>query len=182
MSFPASAIDGSARAGSVAELIAAGSIEISPRELHRAAEVAALVPAGTCAYVPSLPGLPVSRVLETVAAIRHAGLDPVPHVAARRSAGREPLREFLQRAAGEHGVHRVLLVGGDQPRPTGPYSDTLQILEEGALADTGVREIGIAGYPEGHPRIAPAALEEAFARKRRLAADRKSTRLNSSHT
>jgi len=171
MSFPASAIDVSARAGSVAELVAAGSIEISPRELHRAAEVAALVPAGTCAYVPSLPGLPVSRALEAVAAIRQAGLDPVPHVAARRSAGREPLREFLQRAAGEHGVHRVLLVGGDQPRATGPYSDTLQILEEGVLADTGIREIGIAGYPEGHPRIAPAALEEAFARKRRLAAE-----------
>src|SRR3989475_2325893 len=157
MSFPASAIDASARAGSVAELIAAGSIEISPRELHRAAEVAALVPAGTCAYVPSLPGLPVSRVLETVAAIRNAGLDPVPHLAARRSAGRETLREFLQRAAGEHGVHRVLLVGGDQPRASGPYSDTLQVLEEGVLADTGIREIGIAGYPEGHPRIAPAA-------------------------
>jgi len=171
MSFPASEIDVSARAGSVAELVAAGSIEISPRELHRAAEVAALVPAGTCAYVPSLPGLPVSRVLETVAAIRQAGLDPVPHVAARRSAGREPLREFLQRAAGEHGVHRVLLVGGDQPHASGPYSDTLQVLEEGVLADTGIREIGIAGYPEGHPRIAPAALEEAFARKRRLAAE-----------
>src|SRR6267378_776317 len=171
MSFPASAIDASARAGSVAELIAAGSIEISPRELHRAAEVAALVPAGTCAYVPSLPGLPVSRALEAVAAIRQAGLDPVPHVAARRSAGREQLREFLRRAAGEHGVHRVLLVGGDQPRASGPYSDTLQILEEGVLADTGIREIGIAGYPEGHPRIAPAALEEAFARKRRLAAE-----------
>ncbi|HZC76934.1 MAG TPA: methylenetetrahydrofolate reductase, partial [Ktedonobacterales bacterium] len=121
--------------------------------------------------VTSLPGLPVSRVLETVAAIRNAGLDPVPHVAARRIAGREQLRAFLQRAVGEHGVHRVLLVGGDQPRPSGPYSDTLQILEEGVLADTGIREIGIAGYPEGHPRIAPPALEEAFDRKRRLAAE-----------
>src|SRR5438876_490458 len=171
MSFPASEIDVSARPGSVAELVAAGSIEISPRELHRAAEVAALVPAGTCAYVPSLPGHPVSRVLEAVAVSRQAGRDPLPHQGARRSAVREPLREFLRRAAGEHGVHRVLLVGGDQPSASGPYSDTLQVLEEGVLADTGIREIGIAGYPEGHPRIAPAALEEAFARKRRLAAE-----------
>ena len=46
MSFPASEIDVSARAGSVAELVAAGSIEISPRELHRAAEVAAATACG----------------------------------------------------------------------------------------------------------------------------------------
>src|SRR2546422_9833487 len=93
MWFPASATDVSARAGSVAELVAAGSIEISPRELHRAAEGAALVPAGTCAYVPSLPRLPVSRVLEAVAAIPHPGLDPGAHPAARRSPGPGPPRE-----------------------------------------------------------------------------------------
>jgi methylenetetrahydrofolate reductase (NADPH) len=32
-----------------------------------------------------------------------------------------------------------------------------------------VREIGIAGYPEGHPRIALNALDRAFARKLELA-------------
>jgi methylenetetrahydrofolate reductase (NADPH) len=30
------------------------------------------------------------------------------------------------------------------------------------LAESGIREIGIAGYPEGHPRIPPAVLEAAF--------------------
>src|SRR3989442_14249762 len=103
MSFPASATDVSARAGSVAELVAAGSIEISPRQLHRAAEGAALVPAGTCAYVPSLPGLPVSRALEAVAAIRQAGLDPGPHAAPRRRAGRQQVPGVLQRAPGGPG-------------------------------------------------------------------------------
>jgi methylenetetrahydrofolate reductase (NADPH) len=169
MSSPVSAID---KTGvRLAELAAASSLEMSPRELHRAAEVAALLPAGTCVYVPSLPGLPLTRTLETIAAIRAAGLDPVPHISARRTLSREDLRDFLKRAAGEHGMHRVLLLGGDEPRPKGPYSDSLQLLEEGVLADCGVREIGVAGYPEGHPRIPAPALQEAFDRKRLLAKD-----------
>jgi methylenetetrahydrofolate reductase (NADPH) len=120
-------------------------------------------------YVPSLPGLPLSRTLEAIAAIRAAGLDPVPHVSARRILNRDEFRDFLKRAAGEHGVHRALLLGGDEARPKGPFVDSLQILEEGLLAECGVREIGVAGYPEGHPRIPINALEKALARKLELA-------------
>jgi methylenetetrahydrofolate reductase (NADPH) len=168
MSFPASATEaGLGARGS--ELVAAGSVEISPRELHRAKDVAALLPAGSCVYIPSLPGLPLARTLEAIAAIRAAGLDPVPHVSARRILNREEFRDFLKRAAAEHGVHRALLIGGDEPRPKGPFADSLQILEEGLLAECGVREIGVAGYPEGHPRIPRHAIEKALARKLELA-------------
>src|SRR5688572_21977023 len=80
----------------VAELVAGGSLEISPRELHRAGEVGALLPAGTCVYIPSLPGLPLSRTLEMAAALRAAGLDPVPHVSARRILGRDEFKDFLR--------------------------------------------------------------------------------------
>jgi len=169
MSFPASATEPRV-ASRIAELVAAGSLEISPRELHRANDVAALLPAGSCVYVPSLPGLPLARTLEAIAAIRAAGLDPVPHVSARRILNREEFRDFLKRAAAEQGVHRVLLIGGDEPRPKGPFADSIQILEERLLADCGVREIGVAGYPEGHPRIPLNAIESALARKLELAA------------
>jgi methylenetetrahydrofolate reductase (NADPH) len=169
MSSPASAIDVPGTSARQAELIAAGSLEMSPRELHQAAEIAAQLPTDTCVYIPSLPGLPLGRTLEAVAALRAAGLDPVPHVSARRIADREEFRIFLRRAVVEHGVHRVLLLGGDEPQPRGPYRDSVQLLEEGILADCGVREIGVAGYPEGHPRIATLQLGEAMDRKVRLA-------------
>ncbi len=119
MSFPASATEPALHAG-LAELLAAGSLEISPRELHRAGEVAALLPAGTCVYIPSLPGLPLPRTLETVAALRAAGLDPVPHISARRILDRGAFKSFLHEATSRCGVHRVLLVGGDEPRAKGP--------------------------------------------------------------
>jgi methylenetetrahydrofolate reductase (NADPH) len=168
MSFPASATDLELQAR-LSELLAAGSLEISPREIHRAKALAALLPTGACVYIPSLPGLPLERTLEGVAALRAAGLDPVPHVSARRILDRDAFRSFLETAVKQHGVHRVLLIGGDEPRPKGPYRDSLQLLEEGLLAQCGVREIGVGGYPEGHPRIAPAALQEALQRKLRLA-------------
>jgi methylenetetrahydrofolate reductase (NADPH) len=169
MSFPASATEPRLDPR-ISELVAAGSLEISPRELHRAKEVGTLLPAGSCVYIPSLPGLPLARTLEAIAAIRDAGLDAVPHVSARRILNRDEFRDFLSRASRQYGVHRVLLLGGDEPRPKGPYADSLQILEEGLLADCGVREIGVAGYPEGHPRISLNALEKALARKLELAA------------
>ena len=168
MSFPASAIDAGAHAR-LAELLAAGSLEILPRELHRAGEVGAILPKDTCVYIPSLPGLPLSRTLEAVAAIRAAGLDPVPHVSARRILDRGEFRDFLERSVKQYGVHRVLLIGGDEPKPKGPFQDSVQLLEEGLLAGVGIRELGVSGYPEGHPRISASQLEESFGKKRQLA-------------
>ncbi|HEU4352451.1 MAG TPA: methylenetetrahydrofolate reductase [Burkholderiales bacterium] len=167
MSFPASATDQGLQ-GRASELLIAGSLEISPRELHRAADVAALLPTNTCVYIPSLPGLPLARTLEAIAAMRAAGLDPVPHVSARRILNEEEFRAFLKEAVARYGVHRVLLIGGDEPKPKGPFVDSLQVLESGLLADSGIREIGVAGYPEGHPRISAGSLQESFNRKRKL--------------
>ncbi len=168
MSFPASATEEGLHARA-AELLVAGSLEISPRELHRAADVAALIPKSTCVYIPSLPGLPLARTLEAVAAFRAAGLDPVPHVSARRILDRDEFSSFLRTAVKNHQVHRVLLLGGDEPKAKGPFNDSLEILESGLLRDSGIREIGVAGYPEGHPRIAASSLLSAFEKKLRLA-------------
>jgi methylenetetrahydrofolate reductase (NADPH) len=153
------------------ELIANASIEIAPREHAVIDRVAEVLPAHTCVYVPAPAKRPLAETLSAVAAIRRAGLDPVPHIAARRFASRAELSEFLERAAGEHGAHRVMLIGGDEAEARGPYADALQVLEDGVLGRCGIREVGIAGYPEGHGRIASAALDDALARKLALARD-----------
>jgi methylenetetrahydrofolate reductase (NADPH) len=155
----------------ISELVAGGSLEISPREMHRLGEVAALLPKDTCVYSPSLPGLPLSRTLEMVAALRAAGLDPVPHVSARRVLDRAEFTSFLKEATTKHGVHRVLVIGGDEPKAKGPFNDSLEVLRSGLLGEAGIREIGVSGYPEGHPRIANDDLEKAFKEKVKLAAE-----------
>jgi len=170
MSSPASATDLGVQAR-LSELLIGGSFELLPREMHRACEIAALLPADTCVYIPSLPGLPLARTLEAVKAIRAAGLDPVPHVSARRILNGDDFRAFLKEAVSSSGVHRVLLLGGDEPKPKGPFTDSLQILESGLLKDSGIKEIGVAGYPEGHPRIPAAELSAAFQKKLKMTAE-----------
>jgi methylenetetrahydrofolate reductase (NADPH) len=169
MSSPENATDGrrprtgdAAGSARLAELAAGGSIELVPREHGEVAAAAALLPAGTRVYVPSLPKQSIAAALEGLRAIRAAGFDPVPHVAARRIASRAELAGFLARAVEDHGVRRVLLLGGDEREPRGPYPDALALLRDGVLAERGVREVGIAGYPEGHPRIPAPVLGAAF--------------------
>lgn len=156
-------------AAAAAELLAGASIEVAVREAPRLAEAAAMLAARTCMYVPSLPSRPLAQSLPMLADIHAHGLDPVPHLAARRLASREELLAFLSPAVDLHGVHRVMLVGGDEERPLGPWADSVALLESGLLRDAGVREIGIAVYPEGHPKISQAALLRAFERKLELA-------------
>jgi len=154
----------------ISELVTCGSIEMTAHKPDEPRELASLLPAGTKVYVTHLPRHSLAMTLAALEAVHQAGLEPVPHIAARRIAARDELKEFLERAVRAAGVRKVLLIGGDDPQPIGPYADSTALIREGILADCGVREVGIAGYPEGHPRIPRAALEVAMTEKLRLAA------------
>jgi methylenetetrahydrofolate reductase (NADPH) len=157
-------------AACAADLVACGSLEMSPDRVSDVGAVAAALPVGTKVYVNHLPRHALAGGLPTLHALRAAGLEPVPHVAARRVLSRPELRSFLERAAGDAGVSKVLLIGGDDPQPQGPYTDAATVLREGVLAECGLREVGLPGYPEGHPRIAAAAMEQSLEDKLALAA------------
>jgi methylenetetrahydrofolate reductase (NADPH) len=90
-------------------------------------------------------------------------------VAARRVGSRDELKSFLDRAVRDAGIEKVLLLGGDLDKPAGPYNDAASIIETGLLASCGVREIGLAGYPEGHAHIPLGILNEALSKKLELA-------------
>ncbi len=152
-----------------ADLMVNGSLEMSPARSGDAQAVAALLPANTRLYVNHLPRHGLLQSLAALAAARAAGLEPVPHIAARRIASRDELTEFLVRAVREAGVSKVLLIGGDDAQPLGPYADGLAVLRERVLGDCGVREVALPGYPEGHPRIPQTALDQALHDKLALA-------------
>lgn len=147
------------------ELAACGSLEMNADRAGDARTIADLLPAGTKVYVNHLPRNALSETLKSLEALNAAGLEPVPHIAARRVTSRAALKAFLQRAVDEAGVRKVLLIGGDDPQPSGPYRDSLGPLGDGLVAECGIREVGFAGYPEGHARIPRAALERAMDEK-----------------
>lgn len=152
------------------DLLTSGSLEISSGHVVGVRKFAAQLPAGMPVYVHHSSRHRLAQSHATLKAIRAAGLEPVPHIAARRLASRAELDSFLERAVGDSGVSKVLLIGGDVSQPRGPYASGADLLDEGVLGAHGIREVGLPGYPEGHPRIPGAVLEHALSGKLALIA------------
>lgn len=154
-----------------AELLGGISIELSSREHGSEQLCGGFLAPGTPIYVNFAPNDSYHAVVEAAARLKRVGFSPVPHVAARYLTGPTQLDDFLARAVGA-GVDRVLVVAGDLDRPAGPFHSSLELIETGLLGKYGIRTVGIAGYPEGHPKIATATLDAALAAKlRRLQSD-----------
>ncbi len=157
------------RADAVRQLAQGASVELLAREVAGAGAELAALRQGTEVYVPFPPR---AAWADTVAACRRllgAGLRPVPHLAARTVPSQPDLGAWLDDVA-ELGVDSLMLVAGDRDHPAGPYRDTLDVLESGLLNERGFHRLGVAAYPEGHPRIDSASLERALARKIEYAA------------
>jgi methylenetetrahydrofolate reductase (NADPH) len=141
------------------------SLEITGRDAARLEETAPLLPPGTRVHVAYLAGETLEQRVEAAGAARSLGLTPVPHLAARRLRSRAELEEVLA-ALGEVGaLDELFVVGGDPTTPAGPYADSLAVLRSGALQAAGVRGVGVAGYPDGHPDIARDVLAAALRAK-----------------
>ena len=100
--------------------------------------------------------------------LRQLGHALTVHVAARMVRDRDHLDRLLAGMA-DAGIEDLFLIGGDVEEPVGEYSTAQQLLD--LLADHPRRPelIGVAGYPEGHPKISDEELEAALRAKSRLA-------------
>jgi len=150
-------------------LLVGASLELSSRDPAEIDACADLLDPGTAVYISMPPGQTYHGNVALAARLSRAGFRPVPHVAARRIASRDALDEYLVRATGEAGVDGALVIGGDSDRASGPFDSSLGLLETGLFQRHGITHVGVAGYPEGHPRIAAAALDAALAAKKSLA-------------
>jgi methylenetetrahydrofolate reductase (NADPH) len=146
----------------IAALIAAGSIEISPRDPLAGAPLRDLFSPGTTVFVAHPPSATCDDIVAACARLHRAGFTVVPHVAARRLAGLIEASDFLQRAVGEACVAEALLIGGDPDWPAGPFRDAASLLDSGVLECHGLDRVIFAGYPEGHPHITAQALDAAL--------------------
>ena len=154
---------------SISAFLAAASLELSSRDPAEIDACVGLLEPGTSVYLSSPPGQTYHGTVALAARLAHTGFRPVPHVAARRIAGREALNDYLARAVGEAGVDSAFVVAGDSDRASGAFDSSLALLETGLFERHGIVRVGVAGYPEGHPRIAAPVLEAALASKKAFA-------------
>ena len=145
------------------------STEISSHDEQLLEALAQRLPAGMSVYVAHTPKSSVEDVLRVAGKVQALGFAASPHLVARRLPSADALRDILARLRA-HGIEQVLLVAGDVDRPIGPFSSTLEVIATGALEEAGLKRIGVAGHPEGHPAVAAPELLAALRAKQEFAA------------
>jgi methylenetetrahydrofolate reductase (NADPH) len=134
----------------------------SAGELHDAAST---LPTGSSIYLTDLPNRSDDKLVLVATGAFMRGLKPVPHIAARNVSSEKKLGDLLTRLVSSAGVKKIMLIGGDRDRAAGPFEHAIQLIESGILETSGISEIGIAGYPEGHPKISEDVLRVALREK-----------------
>ena len=148
------------------------SVEMTWHDVDQLAICRSSIAPATAVFVSYLPGQTWRQTVETCAAVRDHGFEPVPHIPVRRLTDRATFARLMSDLVANAHVSRVLLIAGDAPQPEGPFAATLDALQTGVLAEHGIRRIFVAGHPEGHPRLADDELRRAERAKLAFAASR----------
>jgi methylenetetrahydrofolate reductase (NADPH) len=133
--------------------------------------LAASAARGTKVYLSAVPTRPADEQIAAAVALRGGGFEPVPHLAVRNFASVEALDRHLGRLNADAGVRAALVIAGDRAEPAGTFRHAIEAIDSGLLQRHGIEEIGIAAYPDGHPRIAEPQLERALREKIDTAAE-----------
>lgn len=134
-------------------LLRNSSIELSTNGEAAIRGASEILPPGMPVYVPKMPRETLADKLVQIGLLRKYGLNPIPHIVARQLSSEQELCDFLGMATSQGGIHRVLVIGGDDPNAVGPYQDSASVLASGLLQDNGIDAVDVAGYPDGHPQI-----------------------------
>jgi methylenetetrahydrofolate reductase (NADH) len=151
----------------LAELLGSSRYEVIPLE-GTEERVLAHVPRDLKVTVTASPTRGLEPTLDLATRLARHGFDVVPHLSARLVRDGTHLAEVAARLA-EIGVRDVFVVAGDAEEPAGTFEGAPPLLDALAELGHGFEEIGIAGYPEGHPFIDDETLMAALLAKARHA-------------
>lgn len=145
------------------------SIEVTPREAGKLDDAARVLEPGTSVYITHLANVPVEQMLDVAGRTYERGLRPVVHLAVRAMPDLAALDRLLGQLT-DRGVADLLLIAGSID-PAGSIDNTMQVLESSLLQRRQFASIGVAGHPEGNPGVEPGTVDDAVARKGKIASE-----------
>jgi methylenetetrahydrofolate reductase (NADPH) len=151
-----------------AEPLQAGPPQFEVLPFPQAQKEAARLPEPARLTVTSSPRHGPEQTIEIAIALKALGHSVTPHLAARLVRDADHLDALLDRLE-TAAIDELFVIGGDAHSPIGELFSADQLLPLIRERPHGVRRIGIAGYPEGHPLIEPEVLDAALERKAALA-------------
>jgi methylenetetrahydrofolate reductase (NADPH) len=144
------------------------SLEITARDVDAFKQVAPSLPPDTPVSVTFLPGEEPAARIAAAAAVRELGFEPMPHFSARRIESHAEFESYLQAVVQQAKVRRCFVIAGDRDTPAGPFADSSALIATGCFEKAGIKAIGIAGHPDGHPHM---SAEQRWDILRKKAAD-----------
>ncbi|HVB89509.1 MAG TPA: hypothetical protein VND97_04855 [Beijerinckiaceae bacterium] len=149
----------------IATFMRQASFEITRPSDRDLEEIARVLTPGDEIYLTAVPRRPVEELVAAARAVRGAGLEPVPHIAARHFTALARIDDLLRRLVGEAQVSKIMLIGGDMAPKSGDVPDALAVLQSGVLQGAGIACVGLPGFPDGHPVLSDEELELALVTK-----------------
>jgi methylenetetrahydrofolate reductase (NADPH) len=155
------------RAARVADVVARSRFEILPLDGIEE-RVLAHVPPDVTLTVTASPTKGLEPTLALTEALTSHGYAVVPHLSARLVADGSQAAEISDRLRAV-GIRDVFVVAGDPQEPAGGFGGALDLLEAFEALGRPFPEIGIAGYPEGHPLLDDETIDVSLSGKARHA-------------
>jgi len=150
---------------SIAQMLQGYSIELHPGDKKVLDLASERLDPETEVFLTWIPGTDPADMIAAAGKLRRSGFLPVPHIGARHLESASQLEHLAARLAGEAGVDRILIIGGDRPKAAGPYDSSLAVMQSEAFQKAGILRIAVAGFPEGNPHIPNSVLDEALEAK-----------------
>ena len=130
------------------------SLEMLPRHMPLLTDkIAPRLGKGRRIYIALVDPVEIAAQVEMAAALRRAGLEPVPHLPARFMGNVRDLQLHLKRLVEEAEVVEILALGGGAPQPYGEFHSVMEMLETGFFQEFGIKRLGFAGHVEGNKDI-----------------------------
>ncbi len=140
----------------------AASIEISPKQAVENEDLPGLFPAGSRVYITDVGTDTPETLTAGAKRVNDLGYKAVPHFASRRLTTKEALETRIKMMTQDAGVTDVLVIGGGLEKEAGEFDSTMKVLETGFFDKYGIKEMGVAGHPEGSPDFTDEVAMEAL--------------------
>ena len=147
-------------------LVEGARFELIP--LRNALGQADALPTTAPTTITASPSHGIEATLELAEALLARGHRATPHLAAHMIRDRAHLAELLARCRAA-GIRDAFVIGGDA-KDRGEFHDAGALLREMQALGHPFERIGVAAYPEGHPKISPEWLDETLREKQVVAA------------
>ena len=123
------------------------------------------LPEGATITITASPQLDIPATVEKTELAAEQGFEVVPHIAARYVEDDDHLADIVDRLQAA-GVTDIFVPGGDREEPLGEFDSAYSLLARMDELGLEFPDVGITGYPEGHPFLSEETLREAMEKKR----------------